>query len=79
MAGEEERQKAHEALQQQEADLACYAEQVAAQRQEADALQAKIKAMEDKVLHWGTLKGPALPCPALAYAPQPHWLVLCAC
>ena len=51
MPGEEERVRAHEALEQQEADLARYAEQVAAQRQEADALQAKIKAMEDKVLH----------------------------
>ena len=47
--GEEERQRAHEALQQQEAELARYAEQVAAQGQEAEALQAKIKAMEDKV------------------------------
>ena len=48
MAGEEERRKAHEALEAQEAELARYAEQVAADQQQTAALQAKIKAMEEK-------------------------------
>lgn len=47
-AGEEERRRAHEALEAQEAELARYAEQVAADQQQAAALQAKIKAMEEK-------------------------------
>ena len=42
-------QRAHEALQKQEAELARYAEQVAADQRQAAALQAKIKAMEEKV------------------------------
>ena len=50
-AGEDERQRAHEALQKQEAELARYAEQVAADQRQAAALQAKIKAMEEKVQH----------------------------
>ena len=49
LAGEEERRRAHEALEAQEAELARYAEQVAADQQQAAALQAKIKAMEEKV------------------------------
>ena len=48
VAGEEERQKAHEALEAQEAELARYAEQVAGEQQQAAALQARIKAMEEK-------------------------------
>lgn len=47
-SGEEERRQAHEALEAQEAELARYAEQVAADQQQAAALQAKIKAMEEK-------------------------------
>lgn len=47
-AGEEERRRAHEALEAQETELARYAEQVAADQQQAAALQAKIKAMEEK-------------------------------
>lgn len=48
VAGEEERRRAHEALEAQEAELAQYAEQVAADQQQAAALHAKIKAMEEK-------------------------------
>ncbi len=48
-AGEEEKRRAHEALEKQEAELAHYAQQVAADQQQAVALQAKIKAMEEKV------------------------------
>ena len=61
--GEEERQRAHEALEKQEAELARYAEQVAAEQQQAAALEAKIKAMEEKARTSGILYLPSVQSP----------------
>ena len=48
-AGWEDTERARKALEVQQAELAHYADEIAAEREEGLALEAKIRAMEDKV------------------------------